>query len=355
LSEEASNFDRTLLTAEKKDRPADYPGLTGETRRSASRAQFLLFQQLYWPDWRHTKIRLYQQLLEERERIVERERSRFTLGGVSPELVVYREITNGLLAAAASEFCQYAEDLAVLAKACGSDEFFARDVATSDAGKMQSAVKAWAGIDRRGAATVLRIPWCEPDPSWTETELGRAYLQGLDLAASRLSEIAMTYRQWQFHYMKYKHGLLLALRMGEVSEQLMPKYIEERRASPRGCPVALGCGDVGDAIDGVAAGKAVPGQGMIFMFGSEANDVWWNLQALTRERNVLRPVFPPFCYEVDISEFVRVGAFVSQAQLTLLRNRTRELEPDQTDSYCIPADDPAALFQVHRKPRTSPT
>ena len=101
---------------------------------------------------------MYRFLLEEREQLLVRERERFERAGLHPETMVYQEMTNGLIGAAASEVCQYAEDLGVLVAACASDEFFAQKLAAR-AGDAQSRVTGWVGVTDQQAAEALRIPY----------------------------------------------------------------------------------------------------------------------------------------------------------------------------------------------------
>jgi hypothetical protein len=347
LSPQAAAFERALDGVEAHERPPGYPGFTAETRREASASQFVTFAQQYWHDWRHTKIRLYGLLLEDRERIIDHERKRLTTAELDPEIVVYQEVTNGLIAAAASEFCQSAEDLATLVHASGSADFFARDIASASAGQMQESVKRWANVGMREAAATLRMPWFEPSPAWTETALGQDYLAALNRAAERLRDISRLYRAWQFHYFRYKHGLLMALRYSEFTDAAKrAEFIARRKGSTAGSPVAYDCGSVGEALDDPTFQQT----GLILPdIGPGSTHVRWNAKHLARERNLLRHVFPPFGGEPDIKEFERVAGYVSQAQLVLIRNRGAELRPDAELSYFMPAEDPAATLRIARR------
>jgi len=348
ISPQAAAFEKALDAVEAHERPPEYEGFTARTRKEASASQFLTFAQQYAPDWRHTKIRLYRMLLEDRARVVEHERERLVRAGLDPRITVYQDVTNGLIASAASEFCQSAEDLAVLAHACNSDDFFARDIASASAGRMQEEVKRWAHINLRDAASVLRVPWFEPADEWKDTPVGQGYLQAVDRSAALLREVGRMYRTWQLHFFKYKHGLQLALRYGQAGgdARWWDDFIARREATTRGFPVAYDCGSIGQALDDPTS----PQSGLILPdIGPGSTHVRWNARHLAQERNLLRHVFPPGDAEPDIQEFERAASYVAQAQRVVLFNRSAELRPDAEQSYFVPAEDPAAVLRIARR------
>jgi hypothetical protein len=337
-------FHDALHAFEQLERPDTYPGLNATTRRAASKAQFITFAGSYSHDWRHSKLRMYRQLLVDRERLLVLERERLEAAGQDAEVAVYQELTNGILASAASEFCQYVEDLAVLSRACKSEDFFARDLATFSAGKMQEEVKGWTRADTGTAARVLLIPEFSSDPPPSD-DVGKAYVRALELGASRLRRLGDLYAKWQFHYLRYKHGLLLALRYQPIPPgPKRDEFLARKRTETTGFPVAFDCGSVAEALKEQGPLLIMP------EIGPDALDVRWNVGALAEERNLLRHVFPPGG-ERNIDVFVDAAALVSQLQLVLIQNRYAQLVPDAERSYFMPAEDPSAMLQVFREAR----
>jgi hypothetical protein len=341
-SKESAEFEKVLREAAQEERPPDYPGLTGENRRAASRSQFLTYSARYWADWRRSKVRMYRFLLEKREELLERERRRLETGGHHPETVVYQEMTNGLVAAAAAEVCQYAEDLGVLVYACDSDDYFARRVNEAHAGKIQRDVKEWAYTTRQSAAKALRIPYSAEEADWNEKNpIVKEYVLGLARARDRLKAIGRFYRDWELVFMNYKHGLMLSLRDPTGLPQT-EEFLNSRRDSLEAAPWAFDCKPVNQAIDqDQQTGLVIPD------VGEPSNHVRWNLAELAKERNLLRIVFPPdLDGEPHIVAFERVSSWISQLQRVLLRNRVSELS-EQPEPYFVPHEDPDALLQFN--------
>ncbi|MDH3845054.1 MAG: hypothetical protein OES69_14025 [Myxococcales bacterium] len=329
---QSPQVEQAFQRAEQEGRPADYPGLTPEHRKAASTSQFFTFLSRYWPDWRHTKVRMYRFLLEEREQLLARERERLQRGSHHPETIVYQEITNGLIAAAASEVCQYAEDLGVLVSACDSDEFFAQKLAGTRAGSAQDRVKGWKDVTDGQAAGILRIPFDQDRNDWEETDpIVQDYVLGLARARNRLREIGRFYRDWELHFMRYKHGLLLGLSEPEVVEQ-SSAFLDRRRSSLSGAPFAFDCAPISQAIDQCR-------QLGLIIANVDEDHVRWNISKLAQERNLLRLVLPsPLGNQPDIWEFERISSWISQLQLVLLWNRARELDEQHGTAYYMPAE-----------------
>jgi len=331
-----SKFEDMLLVIERHERPADYPGLTGETRRAASNAQFIAFYERYWPDWRHTKLRMYRRLLDDRNAVLEAERSRLEKAELHAETVIYGQFTGGLLAAAASEFCQYAEDLAMLVRACASDGFFARDLAEAQAGKMQAKAKSWESIDEAAATLQLRIPAFGNAETWRDTDIGKDYLEAIARSRDRLHVVGRLYRAWEPIFMRYKHGLQLALvEPGRTIETLV-----EGAGLPMQLPHAFYCG---------AASPEERDSPMFMLPTFGDDDVRLNAAHLARERNLLRLV-DVTNMSADIKLFEGAKAFVSQLQRALLENKATEIQGRPGRPFYVPAEDPAALIAFYREP-----
>ncbi len=341
----ARSFEKSLLAFENDKRPANYPGLTAETRRRASNAQFLTFHEKYWDDWRHSKLRAYRFLLTQREAFLACESKHLSEAGLHPQSVIYQEFTNGLMASAVSEVCQYAEDLSLLSAAADSDSYFARDLASGHAGRIQQRVLSWKGISEEAVAKLLHIPWFSNRESVKDTEVGHAYLGSLKLAQERVQGISAFYKAWQPHFMRYKHGLLLALRFASGTRD--DAFVSKRREKLSGFPVIFDCGSIVEAID--SDGHRV----LIFPDVSERSaDVKLNAVHLARERNLLRMVFPPRNQGgATIDQFIEIAAWISQCQRVLLENRRLEISPEPGRPFHVLHEDPAATLAVYRENR----
>jgi hypothetical protein len=344
----APKFEEALRRMEQEDRPANYPGLTPEHRRAASTSQFFTFLSRYWPDWRHTKVRMYRFLLEEREQLLARERERLERGGHHPETMVYQEMTNGLIAAAASEVCQYAEDLGTLVAACDSDEYFVKELAASRAGPIRSRIKDWTGVTGAQTADILRIPFYQERDDWEETSpVVRDYVLGLGRARDRLRAIGDFYRKWEKHFMRYKHGLLLGLSEPGVEEK-SEAFLDERRSSLSGSPFAFDCGPISQAID-------QDGQIGLIIANIEESHLRWNASKLANEQNLLRLVLPPpLGGTPHIRDFERISSWIAQLQRVVLWNRAVQLQEQPGQPYRMPHEDPEALLVITHKGEERP-
>ena len=329
-----------LLAIEAHERPPGYAGLNGETRRAASDAQFISFAQRYWFDWRHTKIRLYRFLLEERDSIARREGTRWSVADFDPEDVVYNQVTNGILASAASEFCQYVEDLAVLARACASEQYFARDLSEAQAGKMQKVAKSWATADEQATADLLQFPLWPERHTFHGSPIGEEYLNAVQRAVTRLRAVGELYSQWEFHFMRYKHGLLLALSQGASPT---PEFFAQRRNGLGASVAAFDCGAVLDPANRTEPVFAIPD------IGERSAHVRLNAAHLAAERNLLRLVHPT-PLEPSIELFEQGASYVSQLQRVLLRNREQQILGPAHDPYYMPSEDPAAVTVIRSAP-----
>jgi len=279
---------------------------------------------------------MYRFLLENREELLARERSRLEAGHRHAETVVYQEMTNGLIAAAAAEVCQYAEDLGVLVRACRSDDYFARDLKGTRAGVIQQDVKSWTNATNETAARALRIPDLPEDPGWDEKDSRvREYVLGRARARERIRAVGRFYRDWEFFFMSYKHGLMLALtETGDAVQNA--EFLQSRRNSFKGNPGAFDSRPLNQVID-------QDEMDYVLIPNVDPLDLRWNLSELAKERNLLRIVLPPReDGEPHMLAFERISSCISQLQRVLIWNRAYELE--EKHGFHVPHEDPDAVL-----------
>ena len=304
-------------------RPPDYKGLTAEHRARANYAQFIAFSRTYWPMWRYVKINLYSRLLAERDAIAMDLPAILPGDPVSPRSRAYQDVTNGLLAAAASEFCQYAEDLAVLCHALHSNGYFARDLTRFDAGKMKTQVNSWIGVDRAKTCSTLLIPQVDPGVPWPNDDVRAAYETGVDRAAELLDGISAAYTAWYHHFIRYKHGLLLAL--APYAPEIGDDYILEHRGNTRGLPVAFDAASVNDIVGRPEF------RDLLCIADLSCEHVKWNALTLSRENNLLRYVMPMLRdgEQPTMKEFESAAFAVGQLQQVVIHNYRCMRNPDR--------------------------
>jgi len=325
-------FEKALETFESHRRPPGYPGLTAETRRRANIAQFEVFASAYWPMWRYVKIHSYRRLLGQRDDIAIDLGDLFPSDEISAPSRTYQEVTNGLLASAASEFCQYAEDLAALCQALQSDDFFARDLLSFSAGRIQNQLQGWKHINRDKCCKLLCIPVIDKTVQWPIKEVKAEYDSGIERSIELMRSISVIYSNWYYHYMRYKHGLALAL--APFANELEESYMDERRQDTRGLPVAFDCGSVSEIV-----GKQ-HFQSLLSIPNMGADDVRLNALSLSRERNLLRYVMPPRrdAEPPSIDELEEAAFFIGQLQHVAIRNyysRQRRARENKSGWICL--------------------
>ena len=319
-------YESALEVLEAHDRPPTYRGLTPDTRARASFAQVRVFSRSYWPMWRYVKICLYQRLLDERDAIAADLPNLLRGDHVSPTSRAFQDITNGLLAAAAAEFCQYAEDLGIICHALSAGDYFAQKLTRFNAGHPQNEVKRWSTISDSDVRDFLFIPKVALDPPWPNADCQRIYVDGIAEARGRLQSISTLYQQWFQHHIRYKHGLALAL--APYVEQIDDSaFVDRRRSDDRGYPVAFDAACVADLVvrPDFHQFPCVP--------SIDCDDLKWNVLKLSRERNLLRYVIPPM-RDVDgpsLGDFAKAAYTIGQLQQIALFNYLENKNPDRLD------------------------
>lgn len=322
-----SAFEKALKALEQHDRPDGYLGLTASNRRKASFQQFEVFASTYWPMWRFIKIRMYRRLFTQRDEIasdIERDLPDKT---VSPSSRAYHEVTNGLMASVVSEFCQYAEDLAILCRALqGRDGYFARDLRKYAAGKIQDIVKSWAQFDRSRTCHMLIVPMVQEDIGWSDPKIYDHYKAGIDEAVESLKSISAAYSAWFYHFICYKHGLALAL--APFASQIDEETIARRRTNTEAFPMAFDSGSLPEIINDPRF------QQLLVIPNMQALDVRLNAFALSKERNLLRYVNPPLgpMSPNALEDIERAAYAVGQLQIIALQNYIWNRRPGSEES-----------------------
>jgi len=286
--------------------------------------------------WRYVKIKLYSRLLSERDAIAADLPAIVPSDVVSARSRAYQDITNGLLAAAASEFCQYAEDLAVLCNAIRSDGYFARDLTRFKAGKIETQVKSWTDVDSARTCSTLLIPEVHPSAPWPDATVRKGYEEGVGRATELLRAISMMYTTWYHHFIRYKHGLLLAL--APYASEVGDKFVKEHRGNTKGLPVAFDAASIDDIVGRPEF------QSLLCIPDLSCDHLKWNALTLSREDNLLRYVMPTFRNgeQPGMEDFESAALAVGQLQDVAIYNYRYMGNPDRQ------GDDWACLLP-HRK------
>lgn len=328
--ERTEAFERSLAALQDHERPEDYPGLTEDNRRAASFAQFQFYTQTYWPWWRYVKIRSYEKLLKEREQLVADYSTWIPDDLVSAESRVYQEMTNGLIGSAISELCQYIEDLATVVEAIQSEGFFARKVVGDKSGKPRNTIDAWAKLGPEKACGMFGVPPVPKDQRWPSEKTESAYGDGVTLLVATLGELSRVYFEWEYLFLRYKHGLGLAL--APFEKQLDPEQIDQRRNEEKGTPFAFDSSSMPQYI----GSDYYEGGFILVLEGEGTEHVKHNALNLSKERNLLRLVAPPRRYGegVAIGDIVPFAKRVAELQHMALFNhyhRSRALHPESPE------------------------
>lgn len=183
--------------------------MTKEERRKASIDLSLQYLQSYYTDWRLVKVLSNSKLLNERYEHFGSLMSELRQeGNENSTAFIAQEIKNGLYFDSIAHCVQYVEDLFALMRAAQNKDYFIRNVITYKAGEITNFIKSFK-INPQTAGRLYRIP--ENLENFKEENIALV-TKGKETLASLTTDIVTFYKNYEFMYNQYKHGLSVGLR-----------------------------------------------------------------------------------------------------------------------------------------------
>ncbi len=255
-----------------------------EQRRKASIDLSLTYLNSYYANWRLTKVLTIQKLLIEKYTFYKDFSSDIKQGDdADGNATIAQEITHGLYFDAIAHCVQYVEDLFALIKSAQQPDYFVRNIITYKAGEVTNFIKNFK-INSKTVSEIYHFP---TELIFSEIKNKTAFDTGSRNLIELTEDIVKFYKEYEFFYNQYKHGLSVAMRpFGNVFDNEQIKKDKVGEFDPY---IA-----VYDNLNLEAAGKkgTLNIQHGVLMPGFTEN-VRPFVGELSKENNFLRLVFPP--------------------------------------------------------------
>ena len=307
--------------------------MTDEQRKLAAIDQIQRYFYSYYVQWRYGKILTIKKILETkfdfyRDLIKTLKQSDDETG----DKTIAQEITNGLVFSALSECLQYVEDLFSFLKFSEKPEWFIKNIITYSAGRITNFVNEFNPV-RNEVCKAFYIP-IVPDEEWTNENSRQAYSTGIDNLVANVVAIKEFFKQNEFFYNQYKHGLTIALRpYGLFSDD---NLTEHRQHPTQGYLVAC---------DNLSLGKVFRESGrfnQLVVIPSIVDNVRLHLSELLEEDNLLRFVPHPN-HVLDINEILTCAQKIMSCLVVFRNSYISTIKGDNLDIW-LPNGESYFLF-----------
>ncbi|WP_160711832.1 hypothetical protein [Chitinophaga solisilvae] len=193
--------------------------LSPALRRQASADMTRYYMNSYWSEWRYVKVLTLQKLLRTKYDFYQSVTEE--LYKEPHEATIAQEITHGLYYDTIAQCIQYIEDLFALIRASRDPDYFIKNIVTYQAGQITNLIKGFK-VDDKSLGEAFHYPHVLLFPNDKDR---KAYEAGKMKLKEIIGEILDFYREYEFFYIQYKHGLTIPIRpFGNVfSEEQVEK------------------------------------------------------------------------------------------------------------------------------------
>lgn len=307
-----------------------------QQRQRANDQQLLVFFNGYELTWRLTKLLSLRMLLEKRSDLSSYLQSYYGLPRADNNYI-YGPATNGTIFSAIAEVVMYCEDFFALLKFIREAEYFVQKIIQYSAGKVTNVADR---IEKSSEADILKafmvpdvaylqsIFSASPQPESEKVESLEQYSSGTSKIIQYVRETVATFRQYEFFYNQYKHGLTVALKPFG-SFKLPPETILQRQVELTG---DLVCYD-NDTIEAVFnRTSASP----TLMFPDLGPNIMPFISQLMAERNCLR--WHPS--KANINDLIEAARKVAVLISCLIHNRCDFIQPcnPNCNTFSLPSE-----------------
>lgn len=302
--------------------------MTSEQRKKASVDLTLTFFQSYSSRWRLTKVLAIQKLINQRypfyTDILNEIRD---YDDENIEAAIAQEVHNGLHHDAIAQCIQYIEDFFALLNATKSPDFFIQKITTYKAGNILNTIERY-----KASREQIVKDFCIPIEVGQFENGQPELLRALDILVELVRDQITFYKQYEFFYNQYKHGLSIPLR-GHGNT-----YTEEQinldKAGEFEPMVAVY--DNKNLTAAKSKGTFYPLHGV--MMPGFTENVRPIISKLMKEDNFLRLVYSPHSPEFNF-ELLVDQAFKTRACMNILiGNYQQKISPEADKTFRLPVD-----------------
>lgn len=304
--------------------------LTNQQRALASTDLTVSYLYNYYAKWRYVKVLTLKKLIENRYEFYKDIYSEIKAhDDADGQATIAQEIHHGLYHDAISHCVQYIEDLFALLKASKQPDFFIRNVITYKGGEVTNFLKSFKA-EAKNLGEVFHFP---ADLEFPLAENQQEYNDGIKRLKEYVEELIKFYKDYEFFYNQYKHGLSVALRpFGNVftTEQIAKDQSGE-------LPPFLSVYDNLNLEASFKKGTAAINHG-IMMPGLTEN-VMPFISELSSENNYLRFVHPPDYPNLTIELLIRKAKLTCYCINLFIFNYGWKIKPDDNNyKFQLPLD-----------------
>ncbi|MEO9871733.1 hypothetical protein [Ekhidna sp.] len=305
--------------------------MTKEEREKANKDQINRFISAYYSEWRFIQILSIQKKLSNKydffQDIVDLVRETDNSAG---DKTIAQEITNGLLFDAVQHSIQYIEDLFALINASSKKDYFIKNIIQYKAGKVENLIVKFKN-ENKIIYEHFHFPNYpeEDDHTEQEKETLRVINEGVNRLGLIIAEITEYYKQHQFFYNQYKHGLSIALRPYDDYNQEQVA-LDKRGEFEKPSIVAL------DSLNFKNAGKNQYGNTGYLMMPAFSDNVRPHMNTLQKENNLLRYVMSP--RDTNIERIAEIASKTKRCLQILLHNFRSIINAEEFYDLRLPAE-----------------
>lgn len=304
--------------------------MTNEERKKASTDLSVAYLQSYYADWRLAKVLTIQKILSSRysfysDIIDDIKGDHDTVG----EATIAQEIKHGLHFDAIAHCVQYVEDLFAFFRAAEQPDYFVKNIITYDAGQVTNKIKSC----QPNAKLVSELYHFPHNLPFLESTAREGYDKGVENLITLTKECIKFYKDYEFFYNQYKHGLSVAMR--PVGTTYVKEQIEEDKAGT--FEPCLAVYDNFGLEIASKKGNFNTKHGVIMPGFSE--NVQPFISELSAENNYLRLVFPPDMPNFSIDFLVDNARKTRACIKTFIANYFRKIYPlPEIKQFYLPSD-----------------
>lgn len=287
--------------------------MLGKDKEKANDRQIAVYLSSYDFYWRLNKLLLIKRALEDRENMPALFEHHYGERYFDYEQLTYHNVTNGLLADAASELTMLCEDYFGLLKFVREKMFFVKKMVSYSAGKVLQLNKSLAAADEATIRKLFFIPNAQlVEQSFARHNVGTAnqsiksFNRQLSILVDHHRYTIETYRKYSEAHNQYKHGLKLAL--NGFGGKIDPKALEQKKNELSSSIFIFENKHLREAAK--KGGLMVPDIGI--------PEIRNNLKELSEERNLLRL---ELVHNVDIEWLIQTAKNIVVLTTILVSNR----------------------------------
>lgn len=243
---------------------------------------------------------------------------------------IAQELKNGLYFDTIAQCTQYIEDLFAVINAKKTPDYFIKNIVTYNAGKIGNLIKGFK-ILKETTAEAFQIPL---DIPFTE-EIKVQFDKKLDLIMDDVKEIIDFYKDFEFFYTQYKHGLAIPMRpFGRLLDE---KHIQRDKESIEDNTFLV----VWDNFNIAAASSKnrfnLQKNGAFFP-GFTKKTIRY-LSRLHEENNCLRFVFVPDNKNFKFENLITIAKKVRRLNVVLINNYLQKINFNEVERSIYFPDD----------------